>query len=139
MSKPKYNAYAEGHRSGLEDAFRDLCDKEGLLVTYETDSIPFIAPSQKRRYTPDWKIADKCYIETKGRFTAADRKKAILIKEQHPGISILYVLYRDQRLSKKSNTTYLMWAKERGLEACVFKDKDVWVEFIKKHLMEVSP
>jgi hypothetical protein len=58
----------------------------------------------------------------------------MLIKEQHPQIHILYVFYRDQKLSKKSSTTYLAWANKNGLEACTFADKPTWIDYIKKHI-----
>ena len=128
----KYNAYAEGHRSGLEDAFRDLCDKEGLKVEYEANSLAFVTPPQKRRYTPDWKISDKCYIETKGVFKAQDRKKAVYIKEQHPDVRILYVFQRaGNTLSKVSKTTYGEWCDKNGIEWCAFSDTTYWQSFIR--------
>ena len=127
------------YKSGLESRFKEAALERGWDLPYEKDRIKYTIPESKHTYTPDFTVTSNSFIETKGLWTGADRKKAILIKEQHPGISILYVFYRDQRLSKKSTTTYLDWATKHGLEACVFKDKDVWVEFIKKHLMEVSP
>ncbi|CAB4217485.1 endonuclease I [uncultured Caudovirales phage] len=132
MPKPKYNAYAEGHRSGLEDAFRDLCDKEGLHVEYEANSLPFTTPPQKRRYHPDWKVSDKCYLETKGKFTAQDRKKAVLVKEQHPDVRILYVFQRSKNtLSKSSKTTYGDWCDKAGIEWCTFSDTTYWQDYIR--------
>ena len=132
--RPKYNAYAEGHRSGLEDAFRDLCDKEGLLVTYETDTIPFIAPAQKRKYKPDWTVSKDVYVETKGRFVAADRKKAIYIRDQHPEVRILYVFQRpNNTLSKASSTTYGEWCDKNGLQWCAFSDTDNWQNYIRTY------
>ena len=132
--KPKYNAYAEGHRSGLEDAFRDICDKEGLKVGYETSVLPYVTSPQKRRYTPDWTISDKHFIETKGRFTAADRKKAVWIKEQHPDVRILYVFQRPgNTLSKASKTTYGDWCDKHELEWCGFRDTSVWLQWIRDH------
>jgi hypothetical protein len=134
MYKPKYNAYTEGHRSGLEDAFRDLCDKEGLTVGYETDTIPFDTPPQKRRYKPDWTVGEGCYIETKGRFTVQDRKKAILVKEQHPDIRILYVFQRSgNTISKASKTSYADWCKKNEIAYCDFRETEVWMKWIKEH------
>ena len=74
------------------------------------------------------------YIETKGLWVSSDRKKAALIKEQHPDITILYVLQRNQGITKKSKTTYLDWAAKNGLDACTFSDTDHWQTFILRHL-----
>ena len=37
-----------------------------------------------RTYTPDFVLNNGIIIETKGRFMAADRRKHIAIKKQHP-------------------------------------------------------
>ena len=54
--------------------------------------IPFIYEGMKiewedlayRMYTPDFVLPNGIIIETKGRFTVADRRKHLLIKKQHP-------------------------------------------------------
>lgn len=128
---PRYRP--EQHRSGLEDAFRDLCDEEGLKVGYEDSVLSYVSPAQKRRYTPDWTVAEGYYIETKGRFTAADRKKAIAVKEAHPTVRILYVFQRNNTLTRGSKTTYGAWCDKNGIEWCVFKDTKKWQQFIKDY------
>ena len=129
--KPKYN---KNHRSGLETAFQTICSERSIEVEYETDSLPFVTAPQKRRYIPDWKIGPGVYIETKGRFTAADRKKALYIKEQHPGVKILYVFQRpNNKLSKVSSTTYGDWCDKYGLEWCGFEDIKGWTKWIQKY------
>lgn len=127
--KPKFK---KKHRSGLETAFQSICTSKRITVGYETDSIPFVTSPQKRRYIPDWTISEGVYIETKGRFTAADRKKALYIKEQHPNIRILYLFQRpDNKLSKVSKTTYGDWCDKNGLEWCGFEDMVTWLKWIK--------
>lgn len=68
-------------------------------------------------------------VETKGRFTAADRKKHLLIKEQHPDLDIRFLFQRSaSRLSKKSKTTYADWCRKHGFQ---FADKVVPEEWLK--------
>lgn len=68
-------------------------------------------------------------VETKGRFTAADRKKHLLIKEQHPGYDIRFLFQRSaSRLSKKSKTTYADWCRKHGF---LFADKVVPEKWLK--------
>lgn len=88
----------------------------GEGVTYETDRIAFIQPAKKRFYKPDFKLAEKVYLETKGKWDSADRQKHVWLKEQHPDINI-YLLFQNanQKLSKKSTTTYGDWATKNGL------------------------
>lgn len=131
--KPKKHNPNE-YRSGLEQRFQDATTDLGYNFAYEQDKIKYTVPESKHSYTPDFTVTNNVYIETKGLWTAADRKKACLIREQHPEVNILYVLYRDQRLSKKSKTTYLTWAAKNGLEACTFSDRTTWVSFIQRYL-----
>lgn len=131
--KPKHHLQA-AYKSGLEERFQKATKDLGYTLPYEQDRIKYTIPASKHTYTPDFTVTNNVYIETKGLWTGADRKKALLIKEQHPDIKLLYVFYRDQKLSKKSSTTYLAWAEKNGLEACTFADKPTWVDYIKKHL-----
>ena len=139
MPKPKRHNPAT-YRSGLETRFQAAVKQRGFELgfdwdlEYETDKIKYIVPESKHTYTPDFTVTKNVYIETKGLWTGADRKKAVLIKEQHPNVTILYVLQRNQGLSKKSKTTYLDWAAKNGLDACIFADKDHWINFIRKHI-----
>jgi predicted nuclease of restriction endonuclease-like RecB superfamily len=133
MAKPKRHN-PNTYRSGLETRFQAAAHEHGWDLAYEANKIKYTIPESKHVYTPDFTVTSNVYIETKGLWAAADRKKAVLIKEQHPDISILYVLQRNQGITKSSKTTYLDWAAKHGLEACVFKDTDHWVNFIKRHL-----
>lgn len=132
MRPPRLHLEA-AHKSGLEVKFQEQSKALGYDLPYEMDRIKYVIPASKHTYTPDFTVTENVYVETKGLWTGADRKKAVLIKEQHPHVHILYVFYRDQKLSKKSTTTYLAWAAKNGLEACTFADKPSWTEYIRKH------
>jgi hypothetical protein len=66
-------------------------------------------------YTPDFFLANGVVIETKGRFTALDRKKALAILEQWPDVDYRLVFQRDNKLSKSSGTRYSTWAESKGI------------------------
>lgn len=89
----------------------------GKRATYETDKIKFTQPAKDRTYTPDWKIRDGVYIETKGKLTREDRAKHLWVKEQHPEITV-YFLFQNafNKLDKRSKTTYAAWAEANGFE-----------------------
>ena len=133
MPRPKRHNPA-GYRSGLEVKFQTACEAKGWNLAYEADKIKYVIPASNHTYTPDFTVTNNVYIETKGLWTGADRKKAVLIKQQHPEVTILYVLQRNQGLSKKSKTTYLDWADKNGLDACVFSDTPHWTDYIMRHL-----
>lgn len=74
---------------------------------------------ERRKYTPDFILENGIILETKGRLTAADRKKMLLVKAQHPGLDIRFVfMYPNNKLSAKSKTRYWEWAEKNGFPWC---------------------
>jgi hypothetical protein len=133
LPRPKRHNPA-AYKSGLEQRFQSACEDKGWNLPYEQDKIKYVIPASNHTYTPDFTVTNNVYIETKGLWTAADRKKAVLVSQQHPEVTILYVLQRNQKISKKSKVTYLDWAAKHGIEACTFLDTEHWINFIKKYL-----
>lgn len=133
MPRPKRHN-PSGYKSGLESKFQAACEAKGWKLPYEMDKIKYTIPESKHTYTPDFTVTENVYIETKGLWAGTDRKKAILIRDQHPHIKILYVFQRNQMLSKKSSTSYLDWANKNNLDACVFANTDHWTDYILKHI-----
>ena len=106
--KPRNDSY----KSNFE---RDVHEFFGKQVTYEPDRINFTQPAVERTYNPDFKVKKNVYIETKGKLSLDDRKKHLWIKEQHPEITIIFLFINSQnKLTRKSNTSYQMWAEENG-------------------------
>ena len=63
-----------------------------------------------RTYTPDFVLNNGIIIETKGRFMAADRRKHIAIKKQHPKLDIRFVFTNSKsKLSKGAKSSYADW------------------------------
>ena len=89
MAKKKFSIRAlarkHGYRSGLEDKISEQLSATGKVWSYETEKLKYTVPERLATYTPDFILTkrngDKMYIETKGRFTTADRKKMKLVKE----------------------------------------------------------
>ena len=65
--------------------------KKGIKVEYESEKIPYIVPASNHTYNPDFKLPNGIFVETKGRFVAADRKKHLLVKQQNPELDIRFV------------------------------------------------
>lgn len=86
-------------------------------MEYETDKIAYVVPASKHRYTPDFKLSENCYIEVKGRLLASERKKHLLIQEQHPEITIHFFFDKSQnKLYKGSPTTYADWCDKNNFK-----------------------
>jgi hypothetical protein len=115
-----------GFRSGFEHVISEMFVSAGLVSTYEEDKILYVVPASDHKYTPDFKIINRLgkviYLETKGRWVAADIKKMKLIKEQHPDIDIR-IIFQDasKKLTKSSKTTYGERATKLGYKWCDMK------------------
>ena len=78
-----------------------------IKFQYETTVIPFIRPETKHTYTIDFTLPNGILVETKGRWVLEDRKKHLLVKQQHPELNIRIVFQNPKsKIRKGSNTTY---------------------------------
>jgi hypothetical protein len=129
QSKVRQRALKAGYRSGLEENVATQLKKLGVTAEYETTKIKYRV-EEDRSYTPDFKLPNGIIIETKGRFVAADRKKHLLIKKQHPELDIRFVFSNSKtKLSKGSKTTYGAWCTKNGY---MYADKEVPLEWLKR-------
>ena len=95
------------YRSGLEEVNSDLLKTFSIEPKYEQYYLEYVVPESKHKYTPDFVLPNGIIIETKGVWDAEDRKKHMLIKEQHPNLDIRFVFSRSATpISKGSKTTY---------------------------------
>lgn len=108
---------SKGLRSGLEEAVNSQLIKNGIDGEYEHHIIEYVIPESKHTYKPDFRLPNGIFIETKGRFLKEDRKKHLLIKEQHPHLDIRFVFtYPNGKLYKGSKTTYAQWCDKYGFK-----------------------
>ncbi len=78
---------------------------------YEPCKIPY---TYIANYTPDFVIGD-IYIEVKGYFKPADRKKMRAVKNSHPDLDIRLWFMQDNYLSNKTKANrYSDWADKNG-------------------------
>ena len=108
-----------GFRSGLEERFAAELKATKVSFSFEQMKVEFTHPERRAKYTPDFKIdtrpdgtpRDKpLIIETKGIFSLEDRKKHLLIQDQHPELDIRFIFSNpSSRISKGSPTTYAKW------------------------------
>jgi Phage endonuclease I len=123
-------ARLKGYRSGLEETIDNGLKLVGVDGEYEQHKITYTKPATQHKYTPDFKLPNGIFVETKGRFVTADRKKHLLIKEQHPELDIRFVFQNaNNRLSKKSKTTYADWCNKHGF---LFAEKEIPKEWLSQ-------
>ena len=80
-----------GFRSGLEMEIDESLKSRGIDGEYEQHVIKYTKPETHHKYHPDFKLPNGIFVETKGRFLTADRKKHLLIKAQHPELDIRFL------------------------------------------------
>jgi len=127
-SKKRQRAIKNGYNSGLEE---EIAKKHKIKKYYEIERINYVIPESKHYYTPDFSLPNGIIIETKGRFTSEDRKKHILIKEQHPDLDIRFLFKKaDKRIKKGSKTTCGEWCKKNGFKFCEKEIPQSWLKDI---------
>lgn len=118
-----------GYRSGLEDKISKQLQESGVSFEYETLKIQYEV-NETRRYTPDFILPNGIIIETKGRFVAADRKKHLLIQQQHSELDIRFVFSNSRaKLSKGAKSTYGEWCEKHGF---LYADKQIPEEWLNE-------
>jgi hypothetical protein len=116
-------AVKAGYRSGLEEDLDNTLKAKGVDGEYEKHKIIYVKPATKHTYTPDFRLPNGIYIETKGRFVLADRQKHLIIKQQCPDLDIRFVFQNSKgKIRKGSKTTYADWCIKYGF---LYADKDI--------------
>ncbi|MGL5583268.1 MAG: hypothetical protein ACRDCE_20270 [Cetobacterium sp.] len=121
---------ATAFRSGLEDNIAAQLEGIGLPVSFESHYLNYVKPETNHKYTPDFILPNGIIIESKGLFDVEDRKKHLLIKEQHPELEIRFVFSRSAtKLYKGAKTTYADWCIKYGFK---FADKLIPKDWLKE-------
>lgn len=131
MSKKRVTikiARQKGYRSGLEESVDALLKQSGIDGQYEQHKVSYTVPVSHHEYTPDFRLPNGIFVETKGRFVLEDRKKHILIKQQHPELDIRFVFQNSKnKIRKGSPTTYADWCAKHGF---LYADKIIPQEWL---------
>lgn len=121
MARKKFSKKAVaakyGFRSGLEMEIDESLKAAGVDGEYEQHVITYSKPETHHKYHPDFRLPNGIFVETKGRLLLDDKKKHLLIKQQHPELDIRFVFQNaNAKFNKKSKTTYAMWAEKNGFK-----------------------
>ena len=114
-------------KSKLEEKVWAVLKKEFSTVKYEPQRFKFIQPEVERTYIPDFKTGrSNIFIEAKGKLDLETRKKMVWFRDSNPTIRIIFLFMNpDNKITKRSKTTYAMWATDNGFE---------WLDFRKDWL-----
>lgn len=105
-------------KSKLEERVWETLKKNFPSVKYEPDKYKYVQPAMDRTYTPDFKTGrKKLYLEAKGKLDLETRKKMLWFKECNPDVRVIFLFQNpDNKLTKRSKTTYGMWAEANDFE-----------------------
>ena len=118
-----------GYRSGLEHKVALNLKEQKIVYLYEAIKIEW-EDLAYRTYTPDFVLHNGLIIETKGMFTAADRRKHIAIKKQHPKLDIRFVFENSRRkLRKGAKSSYAEWCIRYGF---LYYDRIIPEDWLKE-------
>jgi len=121
-------AVKNGYRSGLEEVVDSTLKQRNIDGEYEKHKIKYVVPATDHTYTPDFRLPNGIFIETKGRFVVEDRKKHVLIRKQHPELDIRFVFQNSKnKIRKGSPTTYADWCVKHGF---IYADKTIPREWL---------
>jgi hypothetical protein len=139
---PRRTTISPPFRSKFEQRIAKELDAEGVKYTYETYSYEYQEPLRKNRahcgecgssqlmrtgwYTPDFFLDNGIIIECKGRFTAADRRKHLAVREAHPKERIVMLFMTDNKIHKNSDTRYSDWCMEHSIEYAIGHPHKEW-------------
>ena len=122
-------AMKHGYRSGLEVRTKDYLIEHNMPFKYEEVKIEW-EDLMYRTYTPDFILPNGIIIESKGRFVAADRRKHVEIKKQHPKLDIRFVFYNSRnKISKGAKSTYQDWCNKNKF---LYHDRIVPLEWLEE-------
>lgn len=99
-------------RNKFEKEVAQFLRKKKVFFTYETEKLPY---QLNLFYIPDFiittKSGKKIYVELKGRFDAAGRRKMAAVRVAHPDLDIRFVFYNARsKIAKGSVMTHGEWA-----------------------------
>ena len=123
------------YRSKFEANIAKWLQAKKIKFKYEPCKLNYIVPESKHKYTPDWHLdGDRnIYYESKGKLTAADRKKLLHIKESNPNLTIRIILMNsDVKIRKGSPTTYGDWCTKSGFEWCDWRHGGIPKKWMKQ-------
>ena len=101
------------YRSTLEKNIADLLEGLGVSFQYESEKLGYTI---EHHYTPDFVLPNYTYLEAKGYWDAADRRKILAVKKANPEVDIRMVFQSPYNtISKKSKTTYAKWCDRHNI------------------------
>ena len=129
ISKARAAAIKHGYMRGFAHKVADQLKESKTKFEYETTVIDYVKPETYHKYTVDFTLPNGILVETLGRWVLEDRKKHMLIKQQHPELDIRIVFQNPRgKIRKGSKTTYADYCDKNGI---IWAEKEIPTEWLK--------
>ena len=118
-------------KSKLEEKVWEILKKKYPSAKYEPDKFKYIQPEKERTYIPDFRTGKKkLYLEAKGKLDLDTRQKMVWFRDSNPDVTIIFLFMNpDNKITKRSKTTYAKWAEDNGF---------LWLDFRKDWLNDYN-
>ena len=100
-------------KSKLEERLATLLTTLGVSYEYESEKVPYTI---MHNYYPDFVLPNHTYLEAKGYWSPADRRKILAVKKDNPDMDLRMVFQAPfNKINKKSKTTYAMFCEKHDI------------------------
>ena len=107
-------------KSKLEERIATLFVTLGVKYEYESEKISYTI---QHHYCPDFVLPNHVYLEAKGYWAPADRRKILAVKKDNPDMDLRMVFQAPyNKINKKSKTTYAMWCEKHDIPWTAYHD-----------------
>ena len=107
-------------KSKLEERIATLFVTLGVKYEYESEKIPYTI---QHHYCPDFVLPNHVYLEAKGYWAPADRRKILAVKKDNPDMDLRMVFQAPyNKINKNSKTTYAMWCEKHDIPWTAYHD-----------------
>lgn len=114
------------YRSNFELEIGEALHRHKCEAEYEPEGVPYVI---QHLYIPDWRLPNGILIEAKGRLTQFDRQKMLAVRKANSNLDIRFVFMNaNNKLNKRSKTTYADWAEKNGFQWAERRVPRDWIE-----------
>jgi len=107
-------------KSKLEERIATLFVTLGVKYEYESEKISYTI---QHHYHPDFILPNHVYLEAKGYWAPADRRKILAVKKDNPDMDLRMVFQAPyNKINKNSKTTYAMWCEKHDIPWTAYHD-----------------
>lgn len=120
----KSKAKDKTFHSGLEEAVATQLKARGVAFVHEPQPpVEYDVPERPSKFTPTFVLPNGIIVHTFRRLVLADRKKLMMIRDQHPTLDLRLVFVNSlSRVVKGGKATYGDWCRRMGF---IFADKSI--------------